>query len=43
MRTGSGGLRHLRPKERLPNYLEPRSVRAFFVACRGRGRLSTFF
>ncbi|HVV50263.1 MAG TPA: hypothetical protein VHO06_11430 [Polyangia bacterium] len=35
-----GGLRHLRLKERLPNYLEPRSVRAFFVACRGGGRLS---
>jgi hypothetical protein len=37
-----GGLRYLRLKARLPNYLEPRPVRAFFVACRGRGHLSTF-
>jgi hypothetical protein len=37
-----GGLRYLRLKERLPSYLAPRPVRAFFVACRGRGRLSTF-
>jgi hypothetical protein len=37
-----GGLRYLRLKERLPRYLAPRQVRAFFVACRGRGHLSAF-
>lgn len=37
-----GGLRYLKLRERLPLYLAPRQVRAFFVACRGHGRLSTF-
>jgi hypothetical protein len=37
-----GGIRYLKLKERLPRYLAPRQVRAFFVACRGQERLSTF-
>ena len=37
-----GALRHLKLKEKLPRYLAPRQVKAFFVGCRGRGRLSTF-
>jgi hypothetical protein len=36
-----GARRYLALKEAVPRYVAPREVMAFFVACRGRGRLST--
>jgi hypothetical protein len=37
-----GGIRQAALETRVPERLVPRPARAFFVACRGRGNLSTF-